>query len=547
MIKILTSYITLFLFIIIYILDDYTPQFIINLFINIIKYNNIFILKFIQWIPSFIKKKNLEKCLEEIQENCLHHDFSYTKTIFQNNNINIDKDFIFFDKIPIASATIGQVYKAQLKTGELVAVKVKHPNIENQIINSSKWLDYYLNKFNNCVKLINNDYTININFSKFKISIQEECNFNKEANYLKLFNQRFDDTDFIIPKLYDNTNDYIIMSYETGTHHNDLGFNNRFIFSKLFIFFITNFICYDLAYTDFHSGNWRIKNDKLIMYDFGNIFNTNNKKYNLYFYITSVCRNYLELYDLLIIYSNKICSYDEYINTIHDLNKFKNNVIINNKKLNIDDFLKVIAKNNIHIDFSIILILKSILTINSFFNKFDVINYELPYLERTNQFINILIDKLNQCNIKEKQILYQHFNILNDNLNRFIFYEKFKPTILKFAEKNEIYDIKYIENHMNSIYNLFIINGISEDILDSKLTTIQNYLEDNYVFDRFYSFVTSKKSESFLKYKWNILNNFINKKIKIQNMIRNINDDNCDSIFNKIITLLKSIVKNKKI
>jgi len=41
--------------------------------------------------------------------------------------------FSEFDDIPIASASIGQVHRARLESGELVAVKVQHPNIEARI------------------------------------------------------------------------------------------------------------------------------------------------------------------------------------------------------------------------------------------------------------------------------------------------------------------------------------------------------------------------------------------------------------------------------
>ncbi len=38
--------------------------------------------------------------------------------------------FKSFEKIPVAAASVGQVHKAVLKSGEIVAVKVQRPNIE---------------------------------------------------------------------------------------------------------------------------------------------------------------------------------------------------------------------------------------------------------------------------------------------------------------------------------------------------------------------------------------------------------------------------------
>jgi predicted unusual protein kinase regulating ubiquinone biosynthesis (AarF/ABC1/UbiB family) len=41
----------------------------------------------------------------------------------------IDRLFVRFDEVPIASASIGQVHRAQLESGDEVAVKVQHPGI----------------------------------------------------------------------------------------------------------------------------------------------------------------------------------------------------------------------------------------------------------------------------------------------------------------------------------------------------------------------------------------------------------------------------------
>src|SRR5690606_35283846 len=45
----------------------------------------------------------------------------------------IEELFEEFDTVPIASASIGQVHRAKLRTGEEVVVKVQHIGIEHKI------------------------------------------------------------------------------------------------------------------------------------------------------------------------------------------------------------------------------------------------------------------------------------------------------------------------------------------------------------------------------------------------------------------------------
>ncbi|MBO0222753.1 ubiquinone biosynthesis regulatory protein kinase UbiB, partial [Vibrio parahaemolyticus] len=54
---------------------------------------------------------------------------------------SIDQIFGEFDTSPIAAASLGQVYRARLLTGEEVAVKVQRPNLEAIIRGDLKILE----------------------------------------------------------------------------------------------------------------------------------------------------------------------------------------------------------------------------------------------------------------------------------------------------------------------------------------------------------------------------------------------------------------------
>ena len=53
--------------------------------------------------------------------------------IEEDLNKKINEIFLNIDKEPISAASLGQVHKAVLKNGEVVAVKVQRPGLREQI------------------------------------------------------------------------------------------------------------------------------------------------------------------------------------------------------------------------------------------------------------------------------------------------------------------------------------------------------------------------------------------------------------------------------
>ena len=93
--------------------------------------------------PTFIKlgqvlsvrpdlvPKEYSKELEKLQDRVPSFSFDDVKSVIEKDFGNgIDDLFLNFEKKPIASASISQVHKATLKSGEKVAVKVQRPNVK---------------------------------------------------------------------------------------------------------------------------------------------------------------------------------------------------------------------------------------------------------------------------------------------------------------------------------------------------------------------------------------------------------------------------------
>ncbi|MBM3213136.1 2-polyprenylphenol 6-hydroxylase, partial [Candidatus Poribacteria bacterium] len=110
--------------------------------------------------------------------------------------------FSEFDENPLAAASIGQVHKAKLKTGESVAVKIQRPNIKRVIeedigilLNIARLAERYIpeTELYNPVGIVN----------EFARLIRNEMDYTLEARNMERFARNFaDDEGVYIPKVY---------------------------------------------------------------------------------------------------------------------------------------------------------------------------------------------------------------------------------------------------------------------------------------------------------------------------------------------------------
>lgn len=188
--------------------------------------------------------------------------------------------FQYVEETPIASASIGQVHRGKLITGEDIVLKIKRPNIEDQIIDDFQVLLFGLN----ILKTISEDRKIKefeILFNEYFNLLKEEINFNLEANNMVKFKQNFSEKKWInIPKVYPELSDedLIVMDYVPSIKINDiekideLKFNKERIAQKLTELFIQQVVDFGLVHIDPHPGNVGItEQGKLVFYDFGMI------------------------------------------------------------------------------------------------------------------------------------------------------------------------------------------------------------------------------------------------------------------------------------
>src|SRR5437588_11446407 len=110
--------------------------------------------------------------------------------------------FAVIDPVPLASASIAQVHRARLPSGDNVVVKVQRPGIEQQIRSDTDLL-FYLARFLEGVIEETGIYTPTGIVTEFRNAMLLELDFENEARNIEEFARNHEDRPYVvIPKLY---------------------------------------------------------------------------------------------------------------------------------------------------------------------------------------------------------------------------------------------------------------------------------------------------------------------------------------------------------
>ena len=365
----------------------------------------------IKLLQFMIMRENLIKTdkLNYLLEHCEIHDWEYTKDCYLKDfGKEICDDFFIdenYDQEVIGSGSIGQVYKLfSYKLNEYTAVKVKHPDINNQVINFVKIVKNMLFLFGYFFKI---KYII----IQFIDNIESQLNYQKEAeNTRKLKGLYLNQESLIIPEIYSVSNNFIVMSYHTGnTFHNVK--NKTLVSLMINLFVFKTFLIHDFLHADFHFGNFKITNDyRLIIYDCSIFCTTGDVIFNRKLLNFSMNNDYVKLINILTTDKNKIKLFLEIV---------KNDT---HPKLRIKDIFSILIKMKICNDKKIINVLSSIAMytdilyictnkITSFISNEKMIYIYIGLLEKMKIFPDIKENLIEWVN-SDKQIKIEFDNWL---------------------------------------------------------------------------------------------------------------------------------------
>ena len=216
--------------------------------------------------------------LQKLQDKVEEVDLNIEEILEQEFNISAKDYFQEIQQRPIATASIAQVYKAVLKEGSEVILKVKKPNVQDNIQDD-------LLLIHDIVKVITNYSEIASKLdlkqviSTFEKSLLEEISLINEKNNIQQFALNFkNNRETYIPKIYEEfcSNNILCMEFIDGikiTNKETLlanGIDSVKISEAGLRLFVSQILDYGFFHADPHAGNILVKKDgKVVFIDFG--------------------------------------------------------------------------------------------------------------------------------------------------------------------------------------------------------------------------------------------------------------------------------------
>lgn len=193
---------------------------------------------------------------------------------------SLDRIFAQFEAKPIASASIAQVHRGQLRDGTRVVIKVKRPGIEVKIYNDLRLLKQFalLARFLPQTSVWNPSEVVD----ELWEALELELNFCMEAENIQRFQELHRDIRFItIPRVYPefSTRNVLVMEYIEGIKVSEkialveAGYDLEEICAKIIYNFMTQVFEHGVFHADLHPGNVLISARKIAYLDFGLVGN----------------------------------------------------------------------------------------------------------------------------------------------------------------------------------------------------------------------------------------------------------------------------------
>lgn len=221
----------------------------------------------------------LVKEFEKLQDRVPPFPFPVAKRIIETETgKHLHDIFETFNEVPMASASIGQVHRAKLKTGEEVVVKVQRPDVKeiiHQDLNIIKEAVHRMDRYLKKQGVLNAEEVVRV----FERAISKELDYRNEARNIERFRNTYAHrTDFYVPKVYRefSTDKVLIMEFAKGCKISDVaqmqewGISPARIVEKGMDVYLSQIFEFGYFHGDPHPGNVLVNEEgTIVLLDFG--------------------------------------------------------------------------------------------------------------------------------------------------------------------------------------------------------------------------------------------------------------------------------------
>ncbi len=219
------------------------------------------------------------KELSKLQDSVPSSPFSEVSRIIESElGAPPEAIFDYFEKTPIASASIGQVYKATLKDGEAVAVKVQRPGIRKIIEVDLEIMLHLATLMERHVEEMSLHQPVKI-VEEFARTLEKEIDYTTEATNMERIAHNFlNDLTIYVPKVFRETTTESILTTEfvEGIKVSEIdrlekaGLDRKLITVRGADIVLKQIIKHGFFHADPHPGNiFVLPNNVICLLDFG--------------------------------------------------------------------------------------------------------------------------------------------------------------------------------------------------------------------------------------------------------------------------------------
>lgn len=249
--------------------------------------------------------------LQKLQEHATPFSMEEAREqIRRNLGAEVEDIFEKFGPVPIAAASIGQVYHAYLKSGEEVIVKIQRPGIRAKVEADISVMTFgakLLERYFEAARV----YNLLERVSEFGRFIREEMDYTVEARYCDTFRRNFQgDETVYVPKIYwEYTNQRIlVMEYVEGIRVRDFealeqaGYDKLEIAKTIARAYAKMILEDGFFHADPHPGNIFVQaNNRFALIDFGMVgrLDRETKGYVAHYFLALVNQDAAALTEVL--------------------------------------------------------------------------------------------------------------------------------------------------------------------------------------------------------------------------------------------------------